>query len=111
MLTAQGRGGWHGRNRGEESDRINNCEKMEAKNSESPAHGLLEGNRARLHKADLPLILAFCPLKRQAGRAENLGALLSLSFFLLSLLPGQQRAMGSNCRTGEARGRGDEETS
>lgn len=33
----------------------------------------------------------FLPTERQAGRAENLGALLSLSFFLLSWLPGQQR--------------------
>lgn len=39
----------------------------------------------------LPLTVAFfLPTERQAGRSENLGALLSLSFFLLSWLPGQQ---------------------
>ena len=33
---------------------INTCEEMEAKNCESPAHGLPEGDRAGLPKADPP---------------------------------------------------------
>lgn len=31
---------------------INTCEETEAKNCESPAHGLLEGDKAGLPKAD-----------------------------------------------------------
>lgn len=45
----------------------------------------------RLIRLPLNTLAFFLPTERQAGRAENLGALLSLSFFLLSWLPGQQR--------------------
>lgn len=77
---------------------INTCEENGAKSLSTQSMDFWKGiEQDYLRLICLPLTVAFfLPTERQAGRAENLGALLSLSFFLLSWLPGAtERAMGS----------------